>query len=154
MFRPVALPAYRNFPPPPGYTEKVKRNVGLITAGTIVFASTYALGIGAAGATGFKNQSGWVALPVAGPFIAASQRDFDCGNPSTPAAVQACQRETVSEAGAVAVLAGIGVGHVLGMTMLIAGLLDKQRLWVREDLVSVNVHVGPGSGFFQVGGRF
>src|SRR5690606_33375538 len=107
VFRPAALPAYRNAPPPPGYTATVKRNAGLITAGTIVFASTYALGIGAAGATGFKNQSGWVALPVAGPFVAASQRDFDCGNPSTPAAVQACQRETVSEAGAVAVLAGI-----------------------------------------------
>lgn len=154
MFRPVALPAFRDFPPPPGYIEKVQRNAGLITAGSIVFATTYAVGVGAAAATGFKNQSGWVALPIVGPFIAATQRDFECGTPSTPAAVQACQRETISEAGAVAILAGIGVGHVLGTSLLIAGLLDKQRIWVREDLVAVNVQVGPGAGFFQVSGRF
>lgn len=155
MFRPVALPAYRDFPPPPGYIEKVQRNAGLITAGTIVFVTTYTLGIGMAAATGFQQQSGWVAAPIIGPFIAAGQRDFECdGTPSTPAAVEACQRQTISEAGAVAVLAGIGVGHVLGATLLVAGILDRRRFWVREDLVSFNVNVGPGGGLLQVGGRF
>jgi len=155
MFRPVALPAFRDFPPPPGYIEKVQLNRGLLIAGTTVFLTTYAIGIGAAAATGFQQQSGWVAAPLVGPFIAAAQRDFDCnGTPNTPADVEACQRQTISEAGAVAVLAGIGVGHVLGLSLLVAGLLDRQRIWVRDDLVSVNVHVGPGAGVFQLSGRF
>jgi hypothetical protein len=155
MFRPVALPAYGKFPPPPGYIEKVQFNRGLIGVGTGVFLATYGLGIAYAAATGFKQQSGWVAAPVVGPFIAAAQRDLDCeGTPSTPAAVEACQRETMSEAGAVAILAGIGIGHVLGVSLLAAGLLDRRRIWLREDLVSVNVQVGPDMGYLQLGGRF
>lgn len=155
LFRPVALPAYGKFPPPPGYIEKVQHNRGLVGVGTGVFLTSYALGIAYAAATGFKQQSGWVAAPVVGPFIAASQRDLDCdGTPSTPAAVEACQRETMSEAGAVAILAGIGIGHVLGVSLLAAGLLDRRRVWLREDLVSVDVQVGPGMGYLRVGGRF
>jgi hypothetical protein len=155
MFRPVALPAYGKFPPPPGYIEKAQFNRGLVGVGTGVFLTSYGLGIAYAAATGFKQQSGWVALPVFGPFIAAAQRDLDCeGTPSTPAAVEACQRETMSEAGAVAILAGIGIGHVLGVSLLAAGFLDRRRIWLRDDLVSVNVQVGPGMGYFQVGGRF
>lgn len=155
MFRPVALPAYGKFPPPPGYIEKVQHNRGLVGVGTGVFLASYGLGIAYAAASGFKQQSGWVAAPVIGPFVAASQRDLDCeGTPSTPAAVEACQRETMSEAGAVAILAGIGIGHVLGVSLLAAGFLDRRRIWVREDLVSVNFQVGPGMGYFQVGGRF
>jgi hypothetical protein len=153
LFRPVALPAYRDFPPPPGYVEKVRFNGGLIGIGTSVFLTSYAMGIIYAASTGFKQQSGWVAAPVFGPFIAAAQRDFQC-TASTPQQAEACQRETVSEAGAVAILAGIGMGHLVGASLLAAGFFDRSRVWVRSDLVSVNLQLGPRSGMLQLGGRF
>ncbi len=77
-FRPVALPAYGAFPPPPGYIEKVQHNRGLVGVGAGVFLFSYAIGIAYAAATSFRQQSGWVAAPVVGPFIAAAQRDLDC----------------------------------------------------------------------------
>jgi len=155
LFRPVALPAYGKFPPPPGYIEKKRFNGGLFGVGAAVFLTSYAIGAGYAGATGFQQGAGWVLLPVIGPFVAATQRNFDCGGtPSTPAEVERCQRQTISEAGAVAVLAGVGVGQLLGGSLLVAGLLDRSRIWVREDLVAVNVQVGPGAGFLRVSGRF
>lgn len=153
LFRPVALPAYRDFPPPPGYIEKVRFNGGLIGIGATVFLTTYAMGIIYAASTGFKQQSGWVAAPVVGPFVAAAQRDFQC-TASTPQQAEACQRETVSEAGAVAILAGIGMGHLVGASLVAAGFFDRTRVWVRSDLVAVNLQLGPGLGMLQVGGRF
>jgi hypothetical protein len=153
LFRPVALPAYRDFPPPPGYIEKVRFNGGLIGIGASVFLTSYAMGIIYAASTGFKQGSGWVAAPVVGPFVAAAQRDFQC-TASTPQQAEACQRETVSEAGAVAILAGIGMGHLVGASLLAAGFFDRSRVWVRSDLVAVNLQLGPQSGMLQVRGRF
>lgn len=154
-FRPVALPAYPGFPPPPGYIEKVHHNRGLVGVGALVLGVTYALGVGAAASTGFADQSGWAVVPIAGPFIAAGQRDLTCNQAGDPlAAIRRCQQESLTDATAVAILVGVGIGQLLGTALLMAGVLDRQRVWLRSDLVAFQVDAGPGHGFLRVAGRF
>ncbi len=165
LFRPVALPAYGKYPPPPGYVQRSRGNTGFLVVGTATLVVTYAASIIYGAANDFENQGGFTALPVAGPFVAAGNRDFSCP-PLTgtldPVVLEenarACQEKTVSEATAVAVLAGLGLGQLFGATLTTAGLLDRTKVWVRTDLVGSDVSSRgrwePQGGVLRLGGRF
>lgn len=159
----MALPAYGDFPPPPGYTTRSRGNAGFIIVGAAALIITYGLGIGYAASTGFERGSGAVALPLAGPFVAAASRDFSCPDviPSLdPNAIEnaarACQEKSIREATSLAVLAGVGLGQLFGATLLTAGLLDRTKVWVRTDLVSgVRQRAwSPEGGVLTIGGTF
>lgn len=51
---------------------------GVVWFGWLALGIPYATGLGIAVADDFANSSGWLALPVAGPWVALSNRDDPC----------------------------------------------------------------------------
>jgi hypothetical protein len=131
-------------------------NTGLIVGGVATFGAMYALSLGYAASNNFESGLGALAVPVLGPWIALGSRDFACDPGVTEAAALACQQKTVDEAATVAVLSGLGVAQMVGATLTMIGIFDRDELWVRSDLVEarVDVQTTPGGGTLQVHGIF
>jgi hypothetical protein len=136
-----------------------------MVVGATAFLLTYGMGIAYAVSNDFESGSGYVLLPVVGPFIAAGQRDFSCppfGGSLNPVEIEEnarlCQEKSVKEATAVGILAGVGLGQLLGATLFAAGLLDRERIWVRTDLLTSEKpesrEVTTTGGMVTLGGRF
>lgn len=169
-FRPVALPVYGDFPPPPGYVLESKPNSGLIIGGALTFGTSYALGLIFGAANDFEQGLGYAAIPLAGPWIALGARNFECApasNPSDPAQAQAaadaCQDATIENGLAAAVLAGTGVAQLVGATLVVVGFIDRKEAWVRGDLMelgsdgaALRFDATPTmtGGLFRLSGRF
>jgi hypothetical protein len=76
----AAEPPYRD-QPPPGYELEEHTPSAPIVVGAMLLAVPYATGLGIAGAEGFANGSGWLAVPGLGPWLALASRE----NPSDTA---------------------------------------------------------------------
>ena len=145
-FAPPLLPAYGKMESPPGYVEKSKWNVALLAGGGLVLAVTYGTAIGYGASQNFENGLGALAIPVLGPWMAMGQRNFTCELEQLTAGVdidefersqaeaQACIANQTATAG---FLVGLGVGQLVGASLLTVGLLDHKRQWVRMDLAGI-----------------
>ena len=115
---------------PPGYVLEERMRKGLVIAGSIVFGTFYLFTV--AGATAAESsQAPWGALyvPVLGPFIVAAAGDFRGDS-------QIVRPLFVLD----------GIIQAGGAAMLIAGIVAKQKVLVREDLAArTELLVGPGS---------
>lgn len=118
-------------PPPPGYTAVMRTRKGFLIGGGATFGVSYgisamtaAIGADIASAGGGSNVAAAMWIPVAGPFIQATQ---------------------VDGASAKLVLAGLGAAQTAGAVLLYYGLTTKKRMFVRNDLVS-NMTVTPMAG--------
>ncbi len=160
---------YGDFPPPPGYVLESKPNIGLIVVGALTFSTSYAMGLIFGAANDFEQGLGFVAIPLAGPWIALGSRNFECApasDPSDPnqvqAAADACQDATIENGLAAAVLAGAGVAQLVGATLVVVGLIDRKQTWVRGDLIErsdgatlrFDAVPTPTGGLFRLSGRF
>jgi len=92
--------------------------------------------VGYAGSRGFDEGLGVVAVPILGPWLAMGQRDFSCDFGLTTAAITQCQEKTIDQATTVIVLAGLGLGQMVGAALTVVGILDRESLWVRSDLLN------------------
>lgn len=135
-FLPAALPVYGNLPAPPGYVLEERVNTGLVIGGAVTWGAMYAVSLGYAGSRGFDDGMGVVAVPLLGPWIAIGQRDFSCDFGLTTQAITQCQQKTIDQATTVIVLAGLGLGQMVGAALTVIGLLDSESLWVRSDLLN------------------
>ncbi|MDI1442792.1 hypothetical protein [Polyangium sp. 6x1] len=115
---------------PPGYVLEERVRKGLVIAGSVLFGTFY-LFTAAGAAAAESNSAPWGALyvPVIGPFIVAGAGNF---------------RGDAEVVRPLFVLDGIIQAG--GAAMLIAGIVAKQKVLVREDLVArTELLVGPGS---------
>lgn len=138
---PVALPVYGDLPPPPGYVLDEHSNVGLIAGGLVTFGTLYGVSIIYGGTQGFSEGMGNVAVPVIGPWLAIAARDLSCTDNTTIEGAQQCQQETIDETAKIAVLSGLGIGQLIGATLTVIGIFDKDQMWVRADAVDVSFRV-------------
>lgn len=134
----MALPAYEGFPPPPGYEPVSHPNRVMIWGGGATFVVAYGAAIAFGAGNGFEEGMGLTALPLLGPWLAIGERDFTCQIRASTSSAEECQQQTVTEAANVAILAGLGIGQLVGATLFAVGFLDRQHYWVRSDLLSLD----------------
>lgn len=145
---PDELPYREGAPIPVGYHREERLRTGLVTAGWIVTAIPYGAGLIAAAGSDFRNQSGWLAVPFAGPWLTMGRREYSCGDSDE----NADGREGLSCVGDVFLVMGLifdGVVQAAGGTMLLIGYTSPKTLLVRDDakLRLRPMHIGSGHGF-------
>jgi len=147
MFPPV-LPYRDGQPVDPMYRKESNGNTGLIVGGTLTFLASYGAAVGYGANQDWKNGLRWNTLPVAGPFFAIGKRNFGCkiNTPSVDVANQ-CMDDAMGEVEAVAILAVDGLIQTIGATLLIAGVLDRDTLLVRNDVASLSVRRAGKNGY-------
>ncbi len=158
------MPAYKNLDPPAGYEMRTRYNAPLLIGGGIVLGMTYATSLIYAGGKNFENGLGSLAVPIFGPWMALGARDFSC-NVDTSGSVseiedsqkqaEACIANQTSTAG---ILVGLGVGQLVGASLLTIGVLDREKQWLRADLAGVqarlDVFAAPGWAGLGARGQF
>ncbi len=149
---PKSLP-YEGGRVPEGYhvDESVRR--GPAIGGAITFGVAYMMGITAASSYSFSNQSGWLALPLAGPFITMWTRENRClsssdtsSYPSTP-----CEDDKATVR---MLLVLDGMAQVTGVALFAWGMSTTSKRLVRNDvtrLVVAPTRVGSGYGLGALG---
>jgi len=65
---------YDGGPVPAGYHVEEQSRRGPIIAGAVVIGSAYALGLAVASTENFPNSTGWLVVPVLGPWITLASR--------------------------------------------------------------------------------
>ncbi|HEY5955242.1 MAG TPA: hypothetical protein VIV60_01765, partial [Polyangiaceae bacterium] len=158
---PAVLPYQEGMPIPSGYHLDSHINSGLMWSGLAIWAVPYAAGLIAAAASGFPKQSGWLALPVAGPFVAMGGRTIDCdilGYDANSAgydlqAKQAeCKKQIIKEARVLGLLTVDGLLQTTGAIMAIAGMASSSESLLRNDVFPPDSHVSFDAGY--VNGQF
>ena len=128
-------------PAPAGYTPVLRKRKGLIIGGAVTFGVTYVISAFAASIAsdtshGGNNELAALWIPVAGPFVQLADTDSATGK---------------------FFLVGLGGAQLAGAIMLISGLTNEHRVFVRNDLVG-SLSVGPmtakGAQGLSLAGRF
>jgi hypothetical protein len=132
-------------PVPPGYRVVDRPASGLLAGGLIGTGAAYATGLIIGATQGFKNASGWLALPLAGPWLAIATRNFRVScQASTVQNARKCINHAVGEVEFTTFVAVDGVFQLAGGFVTLAGLLStRQELW-RSDLHFSFVPPAPG----------
>ncbi|MEI9952002.1 MAG: hypothetical protein WDO74_24205 [Pseudomonadota bacterium] len=155
-FYPALLPYRAGLPVPAGYRVEHRSANGLIYGGlaTLVIAYTTAIVLGASAK--FEDGTGWLVLPVVGPWAAIGARSYHCEN--NPLLANQCVSGAFSEVQTIAILSADAVVQATGAVLFIAGLASGRDELVRSDLPAT-VRISPravGVNGFGIGvdGRF
>ena len=124
---------------------------GLATLG-IAYSTALVLGASA----NFGDGTGWLVLPVVGPWAAIGARSYQCSN--DPLRANECVSGAFSEVQTIAILSADAVVQTAGAVLFIVGLASGHDELVRSDLAG-SVRVTPravGANGFGLGvdGRF
>ena len=147
-------------PPPPqatqsgpklvGYRTESEPRVGMIVAGSVLFGVGYLAPLSIVAAAEFPNESIWMAVPVAGPFITMARMDWN----------EWCSEEQPECTGKGFANAFAGIGLVLtglmqagGATLLIVGAATPNERVVPVYAVTPMPMGEDGAGI-SVSGRF
>jgi len=136
----MELPYEDGDPVPPGYRLVRQRRRGLIIAGSIVTGVPWVIGVTAATAANFGDNSGLLVLPVVGPWLMLATNDLHGSD----------------KAGERSVLVFDGLLQAAGGAMFFAGMLLPRVRLVRSDVVVSVVPLELGHGAHGIGaiGRF
>ena len=138
---PPVLPYRDGQPVPPGYRLEGTGGGGLIAAGLLIGGAVYAGGLIAAANSGFSNGTGWLALPIAGPWIAiGSRKIIGCDTVTEEQAVEGfepiseCKDAARDYASGVGFLTGAGIFQAVGLTLVALGISNRDYQLVRYDV--------------------
>jgi hypothetical protein len=141
------LPAYSKAEVPPGYELRAKWNVPLLAGGGIVLGMTYTMSLVYGAGKSFENGLGSLAVPIFGPWMALGARDFSCNvdTGGTVDEIEASQKKAeaciANQTATAGILVGLGVGQLVGTSLLMVGLLDREKQWIRSDLLGIRARV-------------
>jgi hypothetical protein len=154
--RPPILPYDDGLPVPAGY-EVVSRPVtGLVTGGVVGLVTSYGVGIIVGATQGFKNGTGWLAVPLIGPWAAIGTRKYECAASTTVAEARRCVNSAVGEVQLITFLAVDGIAQLATGFVTLAGLMSTRKALLRTDLLPAQVSVippGPGRDGWEVTAR-
>ena len=125
-------------PVPAGYRVVHRSIQGLVIAGTVVFCVSYGIALSVAMIDDFEDQTSWLAVPIAGPWLMMWNRSRpDCDQNSGSGCVDR-SLETILRF----YLAVDGVAQAAGALMLAFGVAGRNIL-VR-DYGYASLHLTPG----------
>jgi hypothetical protein len=155
-FYPALLPYRAGMPIPPGYRVEHRAAVGIIAGGLATFGIAYGTALVIGAKASFGDGTGWVAIPVIGPWAAIGARSYHCSN--DPLQANQCVSGAFSEVQTIAALSADGVIQAAGAVLFVVGLASGHDELVRTDL-PVSLRVSPrqvgADGFgFGVDGHF
>lgn len=139
---PRVMPYEDGYPVPDGYHPTTRVRTGLVIGGAITFGLPYLI----TATTGGSGGEGVLVVPLAGPFIEIGRLHAGGGS-----------GDKSLEAIVTGILVVDGLMQVGGAAMLIAGLVNKKKVLVRDDVAKSTWHVTPltmgqgGVGFGIVG---
>jgi len=149
------LPYRSGLPIPPGYRVEHRAATSIIVGGLATFAIAYGTAIVIA-ASADGDGTGWLAVPVIGPWAAIGARSYHCSN--DPLLANKCINGAFGEVQTIAALSADGVIQAAGAVLFVVGLASGHDELVRNDLpVSFRVlprTVGADGFGFGVDGRF
>lgn len=151
--RPLYLHYSDGEPVPDGYYLQEKRHRGLLISGPLVLGIPYFIGITAAAEYDFSNGSGWLAVPIVGPWVTMSLRKKSCSNNPSTYSYYASNYCGTSDETVRTWLIIDGVAQITGASLFIAGMAITQKRLARRDIVSfvvapTRVGLGYGLGAF------
>jgi hypothetical protein len=140
-------------PAPPGYHVEELPRSGLVVAGAIVFAVPYFFSAVSALSANSQNESGWLYVPVAGPWMTLGRRTYSC-NPDNNNQSTSQSLGCVADVFVVMGLIFDGIVQATGASLILAGELATKPGLVRNDeaLRVVPMRLGSGMGAGVVGG--
>lgn len=154
-FYPGILPYREGLPIPAGYRVEHRAASGLIVGGLASLGVAYGVAIVVGASDNFKNGSGWLLLPVIGPWAAIGARSYHCSD--DPSQAQQCIRGAFNEVQSIAILSADAVVQATGAVLFLAGLGSGQDELLRSQ-PEVGIRVRPraiGRGFgFGLDARF
>lgn len=118
---------------PQGYHIEERARRGPVIAGVVVLSSAYALGLIAGSADNFPNSTGWLVVPVVGPWITLASRhqEQDCSfNSSGPISGSCVSSDDNNTTRTVLVLDGLT--QATGAALLIYGLASPKKVLARD----------------------
>jgi hypothetical protein len=155
--RPPVLPYYEGMPVPPGYQIVHRPATGLLAGGFVGMGVSYGAALIVAATQGFDNATGWLALPIAGPWLAIAERSYEQCRTSTIQQARRCVSEAVGEVQFITFVAVDGVFQIASGLLILAGALSSKDELIRGDLVHVDVRPSPTGSLdwaVSVQGRF
>jgi hypothetical protein len=117
---------------------------GLIIGGLASLIVGNATAIVVGGGDDFKNGTGWVVVPVIGPWAAIGARAYHCDNSATDVleaqkSANQCVRGAFNEVQTIAILSADAVVQATGAVLFLAGLASGEDQLVRTDVAGVRV---------------
>lgn len=134
---PALLPYREGLPVPPGYHVEHRPAQGLIVGGLASLIIGYGTAVIVGAGSGFKDGTGWLVLPVLGPWAAIGARSYQCDN--DPLHANACVHGAFNEVQTIAILSADAVVQATGAVLFLAGLGSGSDELVRTDGASVRV---------------
>lgn len=133
-------------PVPSGYHVEEGPLSGLVIAGALSLGIPYFIGSSFAGASGFANGSGWLLIPLVGPWLTIGARENRCTEANTSG-------ECGTHALVTTLLALDGIAQSAGTVMLTLGiLLKRERLVPNRTVLLTPAQFGrDGHGVALVG---
>lgn len=155
-FYPALLPYRDGLPVPPGYRVEHRAATGIILGGLATLGIAYSTALIVGASANFGDGTGWLAIPVIGPWGAIGARSYHCSN--DPLQANKCISGAFSEVQTIAILSADGVIQAAGAVLFVVGLASGHDELVRTDQpVSFRVlpqKVGSDGYGFGVSGRF
>ena len=140
-------------PVPRGYHVEGKPRDGLVTAGWITTGIPYFFSVIAALSASEQNESGWLFVPFAGPWMTMGRRAYSCTDAPNQSTSQSLG--CVADVFVVMGLIADGVAQAAGGTLLFVGYVATKPGLVRNDeavrVLPMRVGTGMGAGVI---GRF
>jgi len=133
-------------PVPPGYQVVNKPASGLLTGGVVGMSISYGTAVIVGATQGFDNATGWLAVPIVGPWIAVAERDYEQCKTSTVQQARRCVSKAVGEVQYITFVAVDGVFQIASALIILAGAISSKDELIREDLVHVKVAPGQTGG--------
>lgn len=136
--------------PPPGYVLEEQTRRALVIPGVAVVGALYITGIITTGVLqDFPNKTGFLAIPVAGPWITLVSRETSCDDPNVETTIDGsleCDEDKALDR----LLILDGLLQAVGTALIVTGFTWTKSVWVREDLA--NIQLVPGISVARVPG--
>jgi hypothetical protein len=129
---------YDGGPVPSGYHVEERPRRGMLIAGPVIIGSAYAIGLTVASTDNFPNSTGWLAVPVLGPWItlAARHRTDSCVVDAT--GFDTCDSSTTDDSTTRTFLILDGLTQATGAVLLIYGVASPKKVVARDFVGSLH----------------